>query len=79
MFPCLDVREVLNYIVIFLSLRCSSKKYNSNAPVGQPTAGNWNVDSTDSSTARAVQNGAHPTHSKLFVFGVVVNIIVVIN
>ncbi|KAL8500493.1 hypothetical protein ACS0TY_020186 [Phlomoides rotata] len=40
----------------------SSKKYNSNAPVGQPTAGNWNVDSTDSSTARAVQNGAHPTH-----------------
>lgn len=70
---------MLNYLVIFLFLRCSSKKLNSNAPVGQATAGNWNVDSTDSSTARTVQNGAHPTHSKLFVVGILVFIFVFVN
>lgn len=53
-----------------LSLRCSFKKYNNNAPVPQhPGEGTWNVDSSDSSATRAVQNGAHqqqPTQSKLY-------------
>ncbi|KAH6793833.1 eukaryotic translation initiation factor 4G [Perilla frutescens var. hirtella] len=38
----------------------SFKKYNNNAPVGQPGSGTWNVDSSDSPALRAVQNGAHP-------------------
>ncbi|KAI3444835.1 hypothetical protein Pfo_001500 [Paulownia fortunei] len=43
----------------------SFKKYNSNAPVGQPSARSPNVDSSNSPAALAVQNGAHqqqPTH-----------------
>ncbi|KAL6574113.1 hypothetical protein OROHE_001655 [Orobanche hederae] len=37
-------------------LTAGFKKYNNNAPVGQPAVGAWDVDSSDSS---AVQNGAH--------------------
>ncbi|KAL0380035.1 UNVERIFIED_CONTAM: Eukaryotic translation initiation factor 4G [Sesamum angustifolium] len=41
----------------------SSKKYNSNSQLGQPSARNPNVDSSNPPAARAVQNGAHQHQS----------------
>ncbi|XP_020549677.1 eukaryotic translation initiation factor 4G-like isoform X2 [Sesamum indicum] len=41
----------------------SSKKYNSNSQVGQPSTRNPNVDSSNPPAARAVQNGAHQHQS----------------
>lgn len=70
---CLD--DMMNWTSIFLSLRCSFKKYNNNAPVGQPGAGTWNVDSSEPSAVRAVLNGARqqqPTQSTWFIFLLVV-------
>lgn len=60
---------MLSRIIIVVYWRCSFKKNNGNAPVGQSSARNPNVDAGNSPAPRALPNGVHQqqtTNSTIF-------------